>query len=164
MKKYIDENFIIITTDSVVKKIKDICPNARVVSLSPKTEWVDDELGINKYLIDKYLMGYKFVEMLKNNPNNVIVEWNATNAALEKLSVELQSNHNEPTITYKPINEMGTTLNEMELVFKMGQLAIEIQENERKSYELDTPYYELGNIVKQAYKDMYKAYKGYYHE
>ncbi len=62
------------------------------------------------------------------------------------------------------INERGTTLNEMELVFKMGQLALEVQENERKSYELDTPYYELGNIVKQAYKDMYSVFKGYYHE
>lgn len=133
MKKYIDENFIIITTDSVVKKIKDICPNARVISLSPKTEWVYDELGINKYLIDKYIMGYKFVEILKSNPNNVIVEWKATNAALEKLSVELQGNHNEPTIAYKPINEWEQAFNTLK--------------NASDNSELNLSDAEIGNLV-----------------
>lgn len=61
-------------------------------------------------------------------------------------------------------NDKSTTLNEMDLVFKMGQLALVVQENESKSYELDTPYYEIGNIVKQAYKDIYSIFKGYYHE
>lgn len=133
MKKYIDENYIIITTDSVVKKIKDICPNARVISLSPKTEFIEDERGINKYLIDKYIMGYKFVKRLKSNPNNVIIEWRATNSAIEKLSIELQSDFEEPRIAYKPINEWEQAFNTLK--------------NASDNSELNLSDTEIGNLV-----------------
>ena len=133
MKKYIDENYIIITADSVVKKIKDICPNARVISLSPKTEFIEDELGINKYLIDKYIMGYKFVKRLKSNPNNVIIEWRATNSAIEKLSIELQSDFEEPRIAYKPINEWEQAFNTLK--------------NASDNSELNLSDTEIGNLV-----------------
>lgn len=61
-------------------------------------------------------------------------------------------------------NDRGNTFDEIDLVFKMGQLALNVQENEGKCRELDTRYHELGNIVKQAYKDMYNVFDGRHHE
>lgn len=155
MKKFIDDGYTIITTPTTAELIKNICPNVKTLDiLEIDATHKLSKIRNGKFLVDFYFKADKIVKIIEADKRNEIVFYRFTKSGLEKL--EMESGYSN--------NNRGTTLNEMDLVFKMGQLALEVQENECKSYELDTPYYELGNIVKQAYEDMYSAFKGYYHE
>ena len=145
MRNYIDEKYIIITNKANVTKIKDICSHARVIHLEPGAIRVSDFMGINKFLIDVKAVSEEFINEMKSNPVNKIVEWRTVKQSLKMLGIE-------------------DTLDAMDLVFRMGNLALETIENDKQVEKSDELYGQMSQIIKQAYKDMYETYKGYYHE
>ena len=74
MRNYIDEKYIIITNKANVTKIKDICSHARAIHLEPGAIRVSDFMGINKFLIDVKAVSEEFINEMKSNPVNKIVE------------------------------------------------------------------------------------------
>lgn len=92
MKRYIDEKYVIVTTENVSNKIKRICPWARVFTVDDDIRELRDEWGINKFLIDRYFMSREFVNKLKSDPKNTVVEWHATKKEIEKLEDEINKN------------------------------------------------------------------------
>lgn len=125
MKRYIDENYAIVTTEKVSNKIKSVCPWARVFTVGDDIRELRDEWGINKFLIDRYFMSREFVNKLKSDPKNTVVEWYATNKEIEKLEDGINKNDSCVSIglsSCKSVNEFEHAFNTVKKVVKETNL------------------------------------------
>ncbi len=70
----INEGYVLVAPSSneVRDLIKDKYPEARVIELSSDIICIEDNLGVNKYVVDSFYKDHSAIRKLKENPKNLV--------------------------------------------------------------------------------------------
>lgn len=97
MQSYIDKGYVIISSENVTKRIKEVCPTAKVYDGSKEIP-IKVMLESRKYLVDLWFWSKDIVNLIKDNPKNTVILFKPSVALLEEfekqhLTKGLESEH-----------------------------------------------------------------------
>lgn len=83
MQSYIDKGYVIISSENVTKRIKEICPTAKIYDGNKEIP-IEVMLESRKYLVDPYFGESPIVKLIKDNQKNMVLDYFPTNKMLDE--------------------------------------------------------------------------------